>query len=121
MRIVVDVNLSPAWVRFLEEAGWEAVHWSSVGDIRASDEEILSWARQHGYILFTHDLDFGILIALTRAEGPSVIQARTQDVLPAALGKKLINVLQTYKSLLEKGALVTIDERRARIRILPFS
>lgn len=121
MKILVDMNLSPAWVEILERAGWEAVHWSAVGNMQASNAEILSWAREQGYIVFTHDLDFGILLALTRAEGPSVIQVRTQDVLPEALGERLVEILRAHETTLEKGALVTVDEGKSRVRILPFS
>jgi predicted nuclease of predicted toxin-antitoxin system len=120
MKILVDMNLSPDWVRVLKRAGWEAVHWSTVGDMRAPDEEIMTWARENGYVVFTHDLDFGVALALTRAESPSVIQVRTQDVLPEILGNKFIKVVREHESVLEKGALLTIDEEKSRIRILPF-
>jgi len=33
----------------------------------------MSYAQDHGYVVFTHDLDFGTLLALTRARGPSVV------------------------------------------------
>ena len=80
MKLLVDMNLSPDWVAVLTQAGWETAHWSGVGNLRAADSEIMAWARQHGHVVFTHDLDFGTLLALTQAEGPSVIQVRTQDV-----------------------------------------
>jgi predicted nuclease of predicted toxin-antitoxin system len=32
MKILLDMNLSPQWVRFLEQEGFEATHWSTVGD-----------------------------------------------------------------------------------------
>ncbi len=32
MKIVIDMNLSPEWVSVFEAAGYQAVHWSSVGD-----------------------------------------------------------------------------------------
>ena len=120
MKILIDMNLSPDWVKVLQDAGWESVHWSTVGDIRAADEIIMAYAREHGYIVFTHDLDFGVLLALTRAESPSVIQVRTQDVFPEVLGDKLIRVLQEHQSALEKGVLLTVDEDKSRVRILPF-
>ena len=28
--ILIDMNLSPAWVDWFEEQGWPAVHWSAV-------------------------------------------------------------------------------------------
>jgi len=120
MKILIDMNLSPDWVKVLEHAGWEAVHWSTVGDMRAPDDVIMSWARENGYIVFTHDLDFGVLLALTRAESPSVIQVRTQDVFPDVLGDRLVMVLRENESVLEKGALLTVDEGKARVRVLPF-
>jgi predicted nuclease of predicted toxin-antitoxin system len=120
MKIVIDMNLSPDWVKVLTDAGWETVHWSTVGDMRATDDVIMSWARENGYIVFTHDLDFGVLLALTQAESPSVIQVRTQDIFPEVLRNKLIKVLQEHQATLEKGALLTVDEAKARVRVLPF-
>ena len=120
MKILIDMNLSPDWVKVLERAGWEAVHWSTVGDMRAPDDVIMLWARENGYIVFTHDLDFGVLLALTRDESPSVIQVSTQDVFPEVLGDRLVKVLREHQSVLEKGALLTVDEGKSRVRVLPF-
>lgn len=53
MKIVIDMNLSPDWVKVLTDAGWESVHWSTVGDMRATDDVIMSWARDNGYIVYT--------------------------------------------------------------------
>ncbi len=120
MKIVIDMNLSPDWVEVLKDAGWESVHWSTVGDMRATDDVIMSWARENGYVVFTHDLDFGVLLALTQAESPSVIQVRTQDVFPEVLSKRLVKVLLEHQTTLEQGALLTVDESKARVRVLPF-
>ena len=56
MKLVVDMNLSPEWVKVLVEAGWETIHWSKVGDFHATDIEIMAWAKRNGYVVFTHDL-----------------------------------------------------------------
>jgi len=80
----------------------------------------MEWARENGYVVFTHDLDYGTLLATTRAQGPSVIQVRTQDVMPQSLGSRLVQMLRQYESELEKGALITVDEAKSRVRILPF-
>lgn len=114
------MNLSPEWVPFLSEHGTEAVHWSSVGDPRAPDSEIMQWARSNDAVVFTHDLDFGLLLAHTNAGWPSVIQVRAQDVSPDHLGKTVVKVLEDHRAVLEKGALVTVDVARARVRILPI-
>jgi len=120
MKLLVDMNLSPDWVAVLKEAGWEAIHWSSIGNHRADDSEIMAWAKQTGHIIFTHDLDFGSMLALTQAEGPSVIQVRTQDVTPTAIGKFVAGAIRQFETELEKGALIVLDEARARARVLPL-
>jgi predicted nuclease of predicted toxin-antitoxin system len=119
MRILIDVNLSPTWVTLFASRQMEAIHWTSVGNPRATDEVIIAYAREHEYVVFTHDLDFGTLLALTRAVGPSVLQVRAQNVLPAAIGELVVRVVTEQKAALEAGALVTVDERHARVRILP--
>ena len=40
-RVLVDMNLSPEWIPVLRSYGWDAVHWSAVGDPRARDAEIM--------------------------------------------------------------------------------
>jgi predicted nuclease of predicted toxin-antitoxin system len=82
------MNLSPSWIAILEGNGISAVHWSAIGKGSESDSVVLGWAREHDYLVFTHDLDFGAILASTKASGPSVISVRTQDVSPDHLGKK---------------------------------
>ena len=113
MRILIDVNLSPTGVTLFASRQMEAIHWTSVGDARATDDVVMAYAREHEYVVFTHDLDFGTLLALTRAVGPSVLQVRTQNVLPAAIGELVVRVATEQKAALEAGALVTVDERHA--------
>ena len=115
-----DMNLSPEWVSVFEAAGYQAVHWSSVGDIKAKDSTIMAWAVSNGYMVFTHDLDFGTLLAISKADTPSVIQVRTQDVLPSKLGKIVLDALKQFQTELETGALVTVNEAQAKARILPI-
>lgn len=71
MKLLVDMNLSPGWVDTLAQAGFEAVHWSRLGDVKASDREIMI------------------------CQGLRV-------------------------SELEQGALLTIDPKRTRLRLLPL-
>ena len=120
IKLVVDVSLPPAWVDVFAKHGWPAVHWSTVGDPRAKDREVMAWAREHQHVVFTHDLDFGTLLALTRASGPSVVQVRAQDVLPDHLEAVVVSAIRRYEAQLQKGALVTVDEARGKVRMLPI-
>lgn len=114
------MNLSPAWVAILRQAGFDAVHWSTLGAADARDSELFDWARKHGHVVFTHDMDFGALLATTRAESPSVFQIRTNDVSPESLAPRACELLDRFAPHLAAGALVVIDEARERVRILPF-
>jgi predicted nuclease of predicted toxin-antitoxin system len=120
MKLLIDMNLSQKWVSVLKEAGLEAVHWSHVGRPDAPDYEILGYAKSNGYVVFTHDLDFGTILAATKADSPSVIQVRTQDVTPEYLCRLVVSALHQFEKHLEDGALVTVDEKKLRARILPL-
>ena len=120
MKIVLDMNLSPAWGPFLEAEGHEVKHWSEIGEITAPDTEIMAWARSNDNVVFTHDLDFSALLFATNAVAPSVIQLRTEDIRPANMGELVLVALQKVEDDLKRGALVTIDPRKNRIRLLPL-
>ena len=74
----------------------------------------------HGYVIFTHDLDFGSILAATNAEYPSVIQVRSQDITPEHLSHLVVLALRQFKEHLDEGALITVDEKKFRARILPL-
>ncbi|MFN0016220.1 MAG: DUF5615 family PIN-like protein [Saprospiraceae bacterium] len=120
MKILIDMNLSPDWAIALQNVGIEAAHWSTLGDPSAPDTVIFGYAARHDFVIFTHDLDFGAILAVTRAAKPSVIQVRTQDALPTAIGDLVILAIRQFEGLLESGALLTIDPSRHRVRVLPL-
>lgn len=121
MNILIDMNLSPLWEEVLNAAGHKPVHWSRIGPPNAKDSELLGWAKENGYIVFTHDLDFGAILAASHAEGPSVLQVRTQNVSPDHLRNLVLSVLAQVNDHLARGALVSLDEKSARVRILPLN
>ncbi len=82
MKIIVDVNLAVRWANMLSSRGIESVHWTTIGSANAQDIEIMSFARENGYSVFTNDLDFSAILVSTRAAGPSVIQIRAEDTRP---------------------------------------
>jgi len=120
MKILVDMNLPPRWTPFLLDHGHDATHWSAEGDMRASDSELLRWAREKGYVVLTHDLDFGLLLSMTQEAGPSVVQVRTQDVTPEAIGSVVLAALAKHADSLAEGALLSIQGQTARVRVLPI-
>lgn len=120
MKILIDMNLTPAWVEYFAKHQIEGAHWSTVGNPKARDTEIMDFARSRNFVVFTHDLDFGNILAVTHALGPSVIQARVEDPVPDAIGEAVVSAIAEHTMHLERGALITLDPDRLRSRILPI-
>lgn len=120
MRVLVDMCLPPGLVAGLMEAGHDAVHWSQVGDPRALDDSIALWARQNGYVILTHDLDFGDLLFVSNERAPSVIIVRERDTAAEQLLDPVIRVLAQFSQELSAGALIAMTNSVARVRRLPL-
>jgi predicted nuclease of predicted toxin-antitoxin system len=120
MKILIDMNLSPSWAKVLNEAGIEAVHWSEVGPATTPDSAIMAYATAKGFVILTNDLDFGIALAIADREKPSVAQIRGEDLRPVSIGNHVVLALRQMQVELETGALLTIDPKRTRLRLLPL-
>jgi len=121
MKIIVDVNLAVRWASMLSERGVESVHWVTIGKANAQDIEIMSYAEQNGYSVFTNDLDFSAILVSTRASNPSVIQIRSDDTRPEANINRVVDILKKNIDIIEQGTIITIDQHKTRVHILPFS
>ena len=121
MRLLIDMNLSPKWVEFLNDAGLEATHWSALGAANAPDPELMAFAKTHDYVILTNDLDFGAILAASGGSGPSVVQIRADDLSIGAIGQPVVAALHQAKEAIEAGALVTVDPKRARVTLLPIA
>ena len=120
MKILLDMNLSPKWVKYLTATGVNAIHWSSVGSANAPDSEIMDYARTHNFVILTQDLDFTTLLAFSKDKQPSVAQLRTENTDPAVIGVAVVKALRQAETMLDEGALLTIDTDKARLHILPL-
>ena len=114
------MNLSPRWVEWLARAGYAAVHWASVGSAHAPNSVIMSYAKEHDFVILTQDLDFSAILAATNSARPSVIQIRADNVSPDAIGDRIVTALRQLEPDLRSGALATIDPIRTRINFLPL-
>jgi len=120
MKVLIDMNLSPSWARVLKEAGIEAVHWSEIGLATTPDPAIMAYATANGFVILTNDVDFGIALAIADKEKPSVAQIRGEDLRPVSIGNHVVLALRQMRVELEAGALLTIDPKRTRLRLLPL-
>jgi len=80
----------------------------------------LAYTKSNRYVVFTHDLNFGTILAATQEDYPGVIQIRTQDVTPEYLRTPVVSALYQFEKHLEDGTIVTIDQKKLRARILPL-
>jgi len=120
MKLLVDMNLSPRWVSFLAASRIDSVHWSSVGPVTATDSEIMAFAREHGYIVLTHDLDFSAILAATHGTEPSVVQIRSESLNPDTIGAQVVSAVRQIDQQLQSGALVSVEPHRTKVRLLPL-
>ena len=120
MKLLIDMNLSPRWVEFLNSAGHEAEHWSNVGAADAADSVVMRHAQERRSVVLTHDLDFSTILAATGGAGPSVIQIRADALSPERIGAAVLAALVGLEAELKSGALLTLDPARTRVRMLPL-
>jgi predicted nuclease of predicted toxin-antitoxin system len=120
VKLLVDMNLSPSWVERLVRHGFDAVHWSTLGTATAPDAEVLRWVNEHQFVVVTNDLDFSAILAASAGAAPSVVQIRTQDLLSDKAVSVVVKAIEAHRQDIEQGALLSIDEGRARVRMLPL-
>jgi predicted nuclease of predicted toxin-antitoxin system len=120
MKILVDMNLSPKWAGFLNGNGIEVVHWSFIGSPDTPDSEIMAYAKEYNFTVLTNDLDFGYILAITHGKKPSVIQMRTGALGYDRIGAVVLSAIKMLSADIDKGALVTVDQHKTRVNLLPL-
>ena len=119
-RVLLDQGLAPGAAALLRSQGWDAVHVSEAGLERASDPEILEFARQREMTCVTLDHDFHAHLALSLAGSPSVVFVRIEG-LSARWQAELITALwEVCGESIAKGAAVSTDGFSVRIHRLPL-
>jgi hypothetical protein len=122
VNILVDMNLSPDWVPVLQRHGWSAVHWSLVHGARSEGDRPGDHGlggrerihRVHARPRLRDGVGADPRHRPQRAPGPG------QNVLPDHLEPMLVAALRQHEGDLASGALVVVDEKKARVRILPI-
>lgn len=80
----------------------------------------MAYANTHDCVVLTHDLDFSAILAATGGKKPSVVQIRSDDVSPDVIGVQVVAALRQMAAELKEGALLTVDPKRTRLRVLPL-
>jgi predicted nuclease of predicted toxin-antitoxin system len=119
VRLLADVHISPKTVGDLQKQGYEIMRSSQVLPANAPDINILEFARTENWVVLTQDLDFSMLVALSRYSQPSLITLRLSSVKPDIVTQKLLDVLPQLEEALQEGSAITIQDESIRIRKLP--
>jgi len=120
LRFLADMNLSPLTVADLRKEGYEITRVSSLLPANATDEDILGFARRHGWVVITQDLDFSTLLALGGYDRPSVVTLRLTNTTPSVVTRRLRQILPQIEAFLSGGHAITIDDTTIRVRNLPI-
>ncbi len=120
MKFLADMGISPRTVNWLRAMGYDAVHLVDEGLERLPDDEILVKACAEERILLTVDLDFGYLLAVSKATLPSVILFRLGNESYQIINERLVEVLARFESDLATGAIISVSDRDFRVRQLPI-
>lgn len=120
MRFLADMGISPGVVDWLRTAGHDAVHVMERGYHQRPDNHILELAHLEERVVLTHDLGFGALMSATGERLPSVVIFRLRNMRPGSVVTYLDLVINQYGRELEAGAILSVTERRIRVRSLPL-
>jgi predicted nuclease of predicted toxin-antitoxin system len=112
----VDVRV----VRWLRQEGHDAKHLRDEGLHRLPNGEIFAKAIAEDRVVLTFDLDFGEIAALTEGRKASVVLFRLHNTRTTHVMDRLAAVLGNCAEVLQKGAVVVVEESRHRIRLLPI-
>lgn len=120
MKFLADMGVAWRIVEWLRNLNHDVVHLRELSLIRMSDAEVFAKAEQEGRIILTFDLDFGEIVAASGKKLPSVITFRLHNTRTPHVIDRLAKVLADSSEALMKGTIITVEETRHRIRILPI-
>ncbi|MEO0093382.1 MAG: DUF5615 family PIN-like protein [candidate division WOR-3 bacterium] len=85
---------------------------------RATDEEIINFAKKNGFTLLTEDLDFGAILAYTKEIEPSVIILGVGNLNTDRINEILAKALPEIED--KKNCIIVIERSRIRFKKLPI-
>ena len=114
------MGISPETGEYLKELGYDTIHLIGENMEKASDSEILDKALNEKRVILTHDLGFGKLLASSRTKLPSVVIFRLKNMRPENVNKVCDKIIDRFIGALEKGAILSVGDKRVRCHQLPL-
>lgn len=120
IKILLDQGLPRSSINILNDKGWDTVHTGDIGLSRATDRQILEYARQEDRVIITLDSDFHTILATENASSPSVIRLRREGLKGPEFSKLFIKILPKIYDPIINGAMITVTEKSIRVRKIPL-
>jgi predicted nuclease of predicted toxin-antitoxin system len=120
MKLLFDQGLPRSSAEILRNKGWDIQHTGEVGMSRATDRQILEYARDEHRIVITLDSDFHAIMAVENLDSPSVVRIRKEGLRGPELAELVESIWARIGKQLENGAMATITEKAMRIRKIPL-
>ena len=80
----------------------------------------MKYACDNNYIVMTCDLDFTTMLSATHNLKPSIVQIRMKEFYAEQVIELIVYALLQSADELAKGAILTIDMNKFRLRLLPL-
>lgn len=120
MRLVLDQGVPHDAAALLRSLGFDCMHVGEIGMSKAADEEILAFSLGRNAVVVTLDADFHAILAVSGAEGPSVIRMRLQGLGAPEVVEVVRKVLASFEAELKRGSLITVKVLKTTCHRLPI-
>jgi predicted nuclease of predicted toxin-antitoxin system len=120
MQFLADMGISQRVVTWLREQGHDATHLRDEGLQTLENGAIFTKAFRESRIILTWDLDFTEILALSKTGTVSAVVFRLINTRSDHVIERLARVLLESAQDLEEGAIISVEEGRHRVRLLPL-
>jgi predicted nuclease of predicted toxin-antitoxin system len=114
LKLLLDTCVWGGALPIFQSAGHDAV-WCGQWQNDPGDVEILQTAFLQGRVLVTLDKDFGELAIVRGSRHCGIV--RLANIAATEQANALLKVLELYGSELDRGAIITVEPGRLRIRL----
>jgi predicted nuclease of predicted toxin-antitoxin system len=120
MRLILDQGVPRDAAALLRSLGYDCMHVGEIGMSKATDEEILAFSLGQDAVVVTLDADFHAILAVSGAQGPSVIRMRLQSLGASEVVEVVRKVLTNFEAELKRGSLIAVKALKTTCHRLPI-
>ena len=114
------MGVSQRVVTWLREQGHDATHLRDEGLHTLENGGIFAKGFRESRIILTWDLDFTEIVALSKTGVVSAVVFRLMNTRSDHVITRLARVLLASAQDLDEGAIISVEEGRHRVRLLPL-